>query len=79
MCVCVCAPVPPEFAEDQPNLVEVIEDDVATLPVKVSANPDDISCKWIIQGEKVLRGNGHFKISVQAASHLFCHNVPYVH
>ncbi|XP_060753669.1 nephrin [Neoarius graeffei] len=50
---------PPEFAEDQPNLVEVIEDDVATLPVKVSANPDDISCEWIIQGEKVLRDRDH--------------------
>ncbi|GAA6081165.1 nephrin isoform X1, partial [Tachysurus ichikawai] len=45
----------PEFAEDQPRLVEVIEDDVATLPVKVSANPDDISCEWIFHGERVLR------------------------
>ncbi|XP_047676954.1 nephrin isoform X2 [Tachysurus fulvidraco] len=45
----------PEFAEDQLRLVEVIEDDIATLPVKVSANPDDISCEWIFHGEKVLR------------------------
>ncbi|XP_060744670.1 nephrin [Tachysurus vachellii] len=45
----------PEFAEDQPRLVEVLEDDVATLPVKVSANPDDISCEWIFHGERVLR------------------------
>ncbi|TSK49691.1 Nephrin [Bagarius yarrelli] len=45
----------PEFAEDQLKLVKVIEDDVATLPVKVSANPDDISCEWIFHGEKVLR------------------------
>ncbi|XP_058269543.1 nephrin isoform X2 [Hemibagrus wyckioides] len=45
----------PEFAEDQVKLVEVIKDDVATLPVKVSANPDNISCEWIFHGEKVLR------------------------
>ncbi|XP_026790730.3 LOW QUALITY PROTEIN: nephrin [Pangasianodon hypophthalmus] len=50
---------PPEFAEDQPSLVEVIEDDVAALPVKVSANPDDIACEWIFQGEKVLRDRDH--------------------
>ncbi|KAF4086267.1 hypothetical protein AMELA_G00104930 [Ameiurus melas] len=49
----------PEFAEDQPSLVEVIEDDVAALPVKVSANPDEISCEWIFQGEKVLRDRDH--------------------
>lgn len=54
--------VSPEFAEDQPSLVEVIEDDVAALPVKVSANPDDIACEWIFQGEKVLRGNRLFNI-----------------
>ncbi|XP_062872517.1 nephrin [Trichomycterus rosablanca] len=50
---------PPEFSEEQPGLVEVIEDDSITLPVKVLANPDDITCDWIFRGEKVDRDRDH--------------------
>ncbi|XP_053363734.1 nephrin [Clarias gariepinus] len=50
---------PPEFAEDQPSLIPVSEDNVARLPVKVSGNPDDIACEWIFQDEKVLRDRDH--------------------
>ncbi|XP_072547806.1 nephrin [Salminus brasiliensis] len=50
---------PPEFAEDQPPEVQVVEDDMATLPVMVSANPDDVSCEWMFQGEKVVKDRDH--------------------
>ncbi|KAG1951962.1 nephrin isoform X2 [Pimephales promelas] len=46
---------PPEFSDDQPDLVQVIEDETATLPVKVLANPDEITCEWIFQGEKLVK------------------------
>uniref|UniRef100_A0A3B4BVG3 NPHS1 adhesion molecule, nephrin n=1 Tax=Pygocentrus nattereri TaxID=42514 RepID=A0A3B4BVG3_PYGNA len=51
---------PPEFAEDQPTEVQIIEDDMATLPVMVSANPDDVTCEWVFQGEKVRDHRYHF-------------------
>ncbi|XP_055053084.2 nephrin isoform X3 [Misgurnus anguillicaudatus] len=46
---------PPEFSDEQPDQVQVIEDETATLPVKVSANPDAITCEWIFQGEKLVK------------------------
>ncbi|XP_051718568.1 nephrin isoform X1 [Ctenopharyngodon idella] len=46
---------PPEFTDDQPDEVQVIEDETATLPVKVLANPDEITCEWIFQGEKLVK------------------------
>ncbi|XP_036421159.1 nephrin [Colossoma macropomum] len=50
---------PPEFAEDQPREVQIIEDDTATLPVMVSANPNNVSCEWVFQGEKVVKERDH--------------------
>lgn len=55
----MCDSVPPEFSDDQPDLVQVVEDETATLPVKVMANPDEITCEWIFQGEKLVKGNRH--------------------
>uniref|UniRef100_A0A672MEJ0 Nephrin-like n=1 Tax=Sinocyclocheilus grahami TaxID=75366 RepID=A0A672MEJ0_SINGR len=46
---------PPEFSDEQPDQVPVIEDETAELPVKVSANPDEITCEWIFQGEKLVK------------------------
>ncbi|XP_016363163.1 nephrin-like [Sinocyclocheilus anshuiensis] len=46
---------PPEFSDEQPDQVQVIEDETAALPVKVSANPDEITCEWIFQGEKLVK------------------------
>ncbi|KAK7156740.1 hypothetical protein R3I94_006700 [Phoxinus phoxinus] len=46
---------PPEFSDDQPDLVQVVEDETATLPVEVLANPDEITCEWIFQGEKLVK------------------------
>lgn len=61
MYICVCVhvwnPVPPEFSDEQPDMVQVVEDETATLPVKVSANPDAVTCEWIFQGEKLVKGN----------------------
>ncbi|KAJ8289760.1 hypothetical protein GJAV_G00005030 [Gymnothorax javanicus] len=42
---------PPEFGPDQPRLISAVEDDIALLPLIVSANPDEISCEWTYQGE----------------------------
>ncbi|XP_051535079.1 nephrin [Myxocyprinus asiaticus] len=46
---------PPEFSYDQPDLVQVIEDETATLLVKVLANPEEITCNWIFQGETLVK------------------------
>ncbi|XP_026120092.1 nephrin-like isoform X2 [Carassius auratus] len=46
---------PPEFSDEQPDQVQVTEDETAKLPVKVSGNPDEITCEWIFQGEKLVK------------------------
>uniref|UniRef100_A0A3Q2UDL6 NPHS1 adhesion molecule, nephrin n=1 Tax=Fundulus heteroclitus TaxID=8078 RepID=A0A3Q2UDL6_FUNHE len=38
---------PPEFSPEQPTEVQVVEDDVATIPLMVSANPEVFSCIWL--------------------------------
>nr|XP_015224214.1 PREDICTED: nephrin isoform X1 [Lepisosteus oculatus] len=42
---------PPEFAPDQPKVVQAVEKGVALLPLRVSANPEPISCNWTYRGE----------------------------
>ncbi|XP_029115932.1 nephrin [Scleropages formosus] len=46
---------PPEFSPDQPEGVQAVEDDVVHLPLMVSANPDDVTCVWIFQGEELVK------------------------
>ncbi|XP_035493653.2 nephrin isoform X1 [Scophthalmus maximus] len=46
---------PPEFSPLQPNQVQVVEDDTATIPLLVSANPEEVSCVWLHGGETLLR------------------------
>ncbi|KAM3837954.1 nephrin-like, partial [Diretmus argenteus] len=46
---------PPEFSPDQPKQVQVVEDDMATIPLLVSANPGQISCIWLRRSEKLVK------------------------
>ena len=51
---------PPEFDPDQPRHIQVVEDDIATIPVLVSANPEEVSCIWLHRRETLLKGDlGH--------------------
>ncbi|KAG9341768.1 hypothetical protein JZ751_018490 [Albula glossodonta] len=44
-----------EFGSDQPKLISTVEDDTALLPLTVSANPDEITCKWTYRGETLVK------------------------
>ncbi|XP_041843468.1 nephrin [Melanotaenia boesemani] len=47
---------PPEFSSDQPTEVQVVEDDMATIPLMVSANPEEVSCIWLHHREMLVKG-----------------------
>ncbi|XP_056300685.1 nephrin [Pseudoliparis swirei] len=52
---------PPEFSPQQPVQVQVVEDDMATIPLLVSANPEEVSCMWLHHREKLVKeGNLHY-------------------
>lgn len=55
--MCFSVPDPPEFSPDQPTQVQVVEDDMATIPLLVSANPEEASCIWQHRRETLLRGD----------------------
>lgn len=44
---------PPEFSPEQATHIQVLEDDVATIPLLVSANPEEVSCVWLHHRELV--------------------------
>ncbi|XP_076592491.1 nephrin [Chaetodon auriga] len=46
---------PPEFSPEQPTQVQVVEDDMATIPLLVSANPEEVSCIWLHRREKLVK------------------------
>ncbi|XP_051261482.1 nephrin isoform X2 [Dicentrarchus labrax] len=46
---------PPEFSTQQPTQVQVVEDDMATIPLLVSANPEEVSCIWLHRREKLVK------------------------
>ncbi|XP_024917605.1 nephrin isoform X2 [Cynoglossus semilaevis] len=46
---------PPEFRHPQPAQVQVVEDDTATLPLLLSANPQEVSCIWLHYKEKLVK------------------------
>lgn len=48
---------PPEFSPEQPKQVQVVEDDMATIPLLVSANPAEVSCIWLHHREKLVKGD----------------------
>ncbi|XP_071326506.1 nephrin [Trachinotus anak] len=49
---------PPEFSHQQPTQVQVLEDDMATIPLLVSANPEEVSCIWLHRKEELVK-EGH--------------------
>lgn len=55
--VCFSFSDPPEFSQNQPTQVQVVEDDVATIPLLVSANPEEISCVWLHRREELVKGD----------------------
>lgn len=55
-CTCYSLSDPPEFSPDQPTQVQVVEDDMATIPLLVSANPEEVSCIWH-RREKLVKGD----------------------
>ncbi|XP_054478340.1 nephrin [Anoplopoma fimbria] len=46
---------PPEFSPEQPVQVQVVEDDMATIPLLVSANPEEFSCIWLHHRETLVK------------------------
>ncbi|KAJ8005331.1 hypothetical protein DPEC_G00145520 [Dallia pectoralis] len=44
---------PPEFSPDQPQDIQVVEDEAASLSFQVSGNPADISCIWRFHQEEL--------------------------
>ncbi|XP_026225697.1 nephrin isoform X2 [Anabas testudineus] len=46
---------PPQFSSDQPTQVQVVEDDMATIPLLFSANPEEVSCSWWHRREKLVK------------------------
>ncbi|KAM9310025.1 nephrin [Pholidichthys leucotaenia] len=46
---------PPEFSPQQPTHIQVVEDDIATIPLLVSANPEEVSCIWQHHREKLVK------------------------
>lgn len=83
--MCVCVSDPPEFSSEQPTQVQVEEDDVATIPLLVSANPEEVSCIWQRHREKLVKGEQRLcdgsinqvlvELSQQVSTQL-CHSGP---
>ncbi|XP_031708336.1 nephrin isoform X1 [Anarrhichthys ocellatus] len=46
---------PPEFSPEQPVQVQVVEDDMAAIPLLVSANPEEVFCIWLHHREKLVK------------------------
>ncbi|XP_034730728.1 nephrin isoform X2 [Etheostoma cragini] len=46
---------PPEFSPEQPTKVQAVENDMATIPLLVSANPEEVSCIWLHRREKLVK------------------------
>nr|XP_046255480.1 nephrin isoform X2 [Scatophagus argus]XP_046255481.1 nephrin isoform X2 [Scatophagus argus] len=46
---------PPEFSPEQPTQVQVLENDMVTIPLQVTANPEEVSCIWLHHRGKVVK------------------------
>ncbi|KAM4600963.1 nephrin [Polymixia lowei] len=46
---------PPEFGPEQPRRVQASEGEAVTVPLTVSANPEEISCSWTRRGERLVK------------------------
>ncbi|XP_040923788.1 nephrin isoform X2 [Betta splendens] len=49
---------PPEFSPEQPTQVQVVEDAGASIPLLVSANPEEVSCSWRHRRERLVKEGG---------------------
>ncbi|MEQ2304712.1 hypothetical protein AMECASPLE_030073, partial [Ameca splendens] len=47
---------PPEFSPEQTTEVQVVEDEAATMPLMVSANPEVLSCIWLHRRQMLVKG-----------------------
>ncbi|KAM4735257.1 nephrin [Anableps anableps] len=47
---------PPEFSPEQVTELQVVEDDVVTIPLMVSANPEVASCIWLHNRQTLVKG-----------------------
>ncbi|XP_047213993.1 nephrin isoform X4 [Girardinichthys multiradiatus] len=47
---------PPEFSPKQTTEVQVVEDEAATIPMMVSANPEVLSCIWLHRRQTLVKG-----------------------
>ncbi|XP_074837092.1 nephrin [Carettochelys insculpta] len=45
---------PPEFSAQQPAVAQAVEHGAAELPLRVSANPPDLSCSWSFRGKALI-------------------------
>lgn len=48
---------PPEFSPEKATEVQVVEDDVAIIPLLVSANPEVLSCIWHHGRQMLVKGD----------------------
>ncbi|KAM3614511.1 uncharacterized protein V6R79_015645 [Siganus canaliculatus] len=49
---------PPQFSPEQPTQIQVVEDNMAAIPLLVSANPEEVSCVWLHRREKLVKEDG---------------------
>ncbi|XP_053546879.1 nephrin [Bombina bombina] len=50
---------PPEFLDDQPKVVQAVENGAALIPVRIRANPSEVSYNWTLRGERLNREGAH--------------------
>ncbi|XP_068425818.1 LOW QUALITY PROTEIN: nephrin [Clinocottus analis] len=65
---------PPEFSPEQPVQVQVVEDDMAAIPLLVSANPEEVFCILLHHGEKPVK-EGYLRYNLPDENSLEIRNV----
>ncbi|XP_067399051.1 nephrin [Emydura macquarii macquarii] len=45
---------PPEFSAEQPAVAQAVEHGAVELPLRVSANPPEMTCSWSFRGETLI-------------------------
>uniref|UniRef100_H2LQN1 NPHS1 adhesion molecule, nephrin n=1 Tax=Oryzias latipes TaxID=8090 RepID=H2LQN1_ORYLA len=59
---------PPEFSSAQPTEIQVEEDEMATIPLLVSANPEGVSCVWLHRRETLVKGDPDGSLEIRNAT-----------
>ncbi|XP_072281701.1 nephrin isoform X2 [Pyxicephalus adspersus] len=65
---------PPEFTDDQPNVVQAVEHGAALIPVHIRANPAEVTYTWTKRGETLNR-EGAYRHHLRGAGALEIWNV----